>query len=168
MSALIRLERRDDRASIRDVIRLAFGGEGEGELVDRLRAQGYAKLSLVAEVEAAIVGHILFSELPIVTQDGAIKALALAPMAVTPARQRQGVGTKLVRQGLRLCRDQGYRAVVVLGHPEYYPRFGFSAKLAERLSAPSSGEAFMALELVPGALGGVEGEVRYPPPFDAV
>ena len=71
----------------------------------------------------------------------------------------------LVREGLRACREAGHRIVVVLGHPEFYPRFGFSARLAERLKSPYSGPAFMAIELVPGALEGVEGEVRYPPPF---
>jgi putative acetyltransferase len=91
--------------------------------------------------------------------------LALAPLAVTPARQRQGIGSQLVREGLRACAAAGHRIVVVLGHPAYYPRFGFSAALARPLKAPFSGESFMAAELVPGALPGVAGEVRYPPPF---
>lgn len=71
----------------------------------------------------------------------------------------------LASEGLRVCRDRGYGIVVVLGHPESYPRFGFSARIAERLRSPYSGPAFMAIELGPGALGGVEGEVRYPSPF---
>ena len=74
----------------------------------------------------------------------------------------------LVREGLRTCVEAGHRIVVVLGHPEFYSRFGFSAKLARRLKSPYSGPAFMALELVSGALEGVEGEVQYPPPFDGV
>src|SRR5205807_7027312 len=99
------------------------------------------------------------------TPNGTVPTLALAPMAVIPLRQRQGVGTSLVREGLRKCAEAGHRIVVVLGHPDYYPRFGFSARLAERLMAPFSGAAFMALELMPGALAEVAGEVRYAPPF---
>ena len=136
--------------------------------MDALRDGGYARLSLVAEEGGRVVGHVLFSDLPIVTQAGTLHALALAPVAVLPSRQRQGVGSLLVREGLRLCAEQGHRVVVVLGHPDYYPRFGFSARRAGRLKAPFSGAAFMALELVPGALAGVTGEVRYPPPFGVV
>jgi putative acetyltransferase len=92
--------------------------------------------------------------------------LALAPMAVLPAFQKQGIGSALVRNGLELCRELGHRIVIVLGHPNFYPRFGFSAKLAEALSSPfGGGESWMALELAPGALGGVAGRVQYPPPF---
>lgn len=86
-------------------------------------------------------------------------------MAVLPAKQRQGIGSQLVREGLRVCAEAGHRIVVVLGHPDFYPRFGFSAQLAERLKAPFARPAFMALELVPGALENIIGEVRYPPPF---
>ncbi len=86
-------------------------------------------------------------------------------MAVLPSYQRTGIGTRLLQEGLRACAEAGHRIVVVLGHPAYYPRFGFSAAMAERLKAPFSGEAFMALELVPGALTGVVGKVCYPPPF---
>jgi putative acetyltransferase len=161
----VRLQRDEDHTAVREVNRLAFGREEEGRLVEALRAEGYARLSLVAEDEGRIVGHILFSELPIVTRRGEIAALTLAPMAVMPEHQRQGVGSMLVREGLRACAKRGHRIVIVLGHPGYYPRFGFSAKLAERLAAPFSGDAFMALELSPGALEDVEGEVAYPPPF---
>src|SRR5947199_8417908 len=89
-------------------------------------------------------------------------------MAVLPEQKRKGFGSALVREGLEVCRDQGHRIVVVLGHPDFYPRFGVSATLAEPLSSPFGGrEAWMALELVPGALTGVTGWVRYPPPFGA-
>src|SRR6516165_4423395 len=154
-----------DFERIRHVNRLAFGREDEARLVDALRAGGYARLSLVAEEGGQVVGHVLFSDLPIVTQAGTLHTLALAPVAVLPAHQRQGVGSRLVREGLRACAEAGHRVVVVLGHADYYPRFGFSARLAERLKAPFSGAAFMALELMPGALANVTGEVRYPPPF---
>jgi putative acetyltransferase len=164
----IRPERVDDHAAIREVNRLAFGREEEERLVDALQAGGYAQLSLVAEDEGRIVGHILFSELLIVTQLGKIEALALAPMAVIPPRQRQGIGSMLVREGLRACADLGHRIIIVLSHPGFYPRFGFSTKLAERLASPYTGGAFMALEVLPGALDDVAGEVKYPPPFQDV
>jgi putative acetyltransferase len=162
---IIRAETGTDLDRIREVNRLAFGRDDEARLVEALRAGGHARISLVAEEGGQVVGHILFSELPIVTEKGTVEALALAPMAVAPDRQRHGIGSLLVREGLRACRGSGHRIVVVLGHPEFYPRFGFSAKMAVRLRSPFSGPAFMAVELVPGALGSVEGEVRYPPPF---
>jgi putative acetyltransferase len=161
----VRPENPDDLEAVREVNRRAFGREDEARLVDALRDGGYARLSLVAVGGGQVVGHVLFSDLPIVTQADTLHALALAPMAVLPARQRQGIGSRLVREGLRACADAGHRAVVLLGHPNYYPRFGFSARLAGRLKAPFSGPAFMALELVPGALAGVADQVRYPPPF---
>ncbi len=167
MSPVIRPETPADRPAIREVNRRAFGRDDEARLVDTLRAGGYVRVSLIAEVGGKVVGHILFSELPIVTPQGTAEALSLAPLVVVPSYQRRGTGSMLVSEGLRACWDAGHRIVVVLGHPKFYPRFGFSAKLAERLRSPFSGPAFMALELVPGALEGVEGDVRYPPPFGA-
>jgi putative acetyltransferase len=166
MSPIIRPETTADHAAIREVNRLAFGGEGEARLVDALREGGYARVSLVAEAEGRVVGHILFSALRIATLRGNIEALALAPMAVVPSHQRKGIGSSLVREGLRTCREAGHRIVIVVGHPEFYPRFGFSAKRAEPFTSRYSGPAFMAVELVPNTLEGIEGEVRFPPPFD--
>jgi putative acetyltransferase len=165
LGVTVRPETAADFEDIREVNRQAFGRYGEARLVDALRDGGYVRLSLVGEVHGKIVGHILFSELPILTQGGRLEALALAPLAVVPDRQRQGIGSRLVREGLKRCAEAGHRIVVVLGHPDYYPRFGFSAKLAEPLRAAFSGPAFMAVELVPGALSDVAGEVRYLPPF---
>jgi putative acetyltransferase len=165
MILTVHAETPEDLEAVRQVNRKAFGREDEARLVDALRGGGYARLSLVAEEAGRVVGHVLFSDLPIVTQAGTLHALALAPVAVLSDRQRQGIGSRLIREGLRTCAEAGHRVVVVLGHPLYYPRFGFSARLAERLKAPFSGPAFMALELVPGALADVTGEVRYPPPF---
>ena len=160
----VRAERDADIAAIRTVNREAFGGEAEVELVDAVRANGDAAVSLVAETDTDVIGHILFSHLPIRAPGTEVAAVALAPMSVFPRWQRRGVGSALVRTGLDRCRNAGFAAVVVLGHPAYYPRFGFSTDLAEQLQAPFSGPAFMALELVPGALrdGGV---VRYPDAF---
>ena len=157
---VVRPETAPDLPSIREATRLAFGGDEEARLVDALRDDDYVRASFVAELDARVVGHILFSELAIVTEGGIVEALALAPMAVAPSHQRRGIGSMLIREGLRSCTVSGHRIVVVLGHPEFYPRFGFSAKLAERLESPFSGSAFMAIELVPGAPNGIEGRVR--------
>ena len=145
--------------------RRAFGREDEAKLVDELRDGGYARMSLVFEENGRVVGHLLFSELTIATSTGAIEAIALAPLAVVPDRQRRGIGSNLVREGLRLCAERGDRIVVVLGHADFYPRFGFSAKFAEQLRASFSGPEFMAIELVPGALDSVVGTLKYAPPF---
>jgi len=169
MSILIRAETSADYEAIRHVNRLAFGQDEEARLVDALRDGGYVQVSLVAEQAGQIVGHILFNDLPIITGAGTVAALALAPMAVLPGFQNQGIGSALVHKGLEACRQQGHRIVVVLGHAHFYPRFGFSAKLGVNLESPFSGsESFMALELVPGALDGVAGQVQYPPPFDGL
>jgi putative acetyltransferase len=162
---LIREEVPSDAAAIAALNRAAFGGGYEADLIARLRADRLVIASLVAQVRAKIVGHILFSMLPTEMDGRTIRAAALAPMAVQPELQNQGIGSKLVEEGLKAARARRIEAVVVLGHPAYYPRFGFSADLARRLAAPFSGEAFMALELVPGALDGSRGSVSYPAAF---
>jgi putative acetyltransferase len=162
---LIREEVPSDAAAIAALNRAAFGGGYEADLIARLRADRLVIASLVAQVRAKIVGHILFSMLPTEMDGRTIRAAALAPMAVQPELQNQGIGSKLVEEGLKAARARRIEAVVVLGHPAYYPRFGFSADLARRLAAPFSGEAFMALELVPGALDGSMGSVSYPAAF---
>jgi putative acetyltransferase len=165
---LIREEIADDYEAVRELNRTAFEGESVAQLVDRLRSDGAVVVSLVAVEENNIVGHILFSDLLIVTGQADLHAVSLAPMAVAPQFQRQGIGTALVRQGLAVCRERGKSIVVVLGHPAYYPRFGFSAELAKSLRGPYAGNAWMALELIPGALAGVRGtvSVRYSRAFD--
>ncbi len=165
MSITIREEMPADYTQIHSVNTLAFSQSAEADLVDTLRTAGYVRLSLVALCEEQVVGHILFSDLPITTDQGVIPAVALAPMAVLPKFQRQGIGSQLVRSGLDICRDRGHQAAIVLGHPQYYPRFGFSADLAKAISAPFSGDAFMAAELQPQALQNIRGSVTYPPPF---
>jgi putative acetyltransferase len=166
VALLVRPETSADLDTIRQVNRVAFGQDDEARLVDALRDGGHVRVSLVAERAGEVVGHILFSDLPILTGDGMVAALALAPLAVLPEFQNQGIGSALVRSGLDVCRQQGHNRVVVLGHPHFYPRFGFSPKLAAHLESPFSGkDSFMALELMPGALDGVRGRVRYPPPF---
>jgi len=166
---LIHTETPVDQEGIREVNRLAFGRDDEASLIDALRNGGYLRMSLVADVDRLIVGHVLFSELPIVSDTATFRALALAPMAVLPEYQRQGIGSQLLRCGLETCREHGHRIVVVLGHPNFYRRCGFSSELARQLDSPFSGkESFMAMELVAGALNGVSGRVQYPPPFGVV
>jgi putative acetyltransferase len=167
MSLVIRPETTADWEEIRQVNHRAFGQAEEARLVDALREGGHARLSLVAEQAGQVVGHILFSNLSIFTETETVPALALAPLAVLPEFQKQGIGSALVRRGLELCREQGHRIVVVLGHPHFYPRFGFSSRLASALTSPfGSGDFWMALELVTGALNQVSGQVTYPAPFN--
>ncbi len=161
----LREERTADIAAIASVHQQAFGGDAEARLVEQLRHDGDVIVSLVATRGERVVGHVLFSRLPIVTGIGHLPAAALAPVAVLPAWQNREIGSALVRKGLAACRDRAIDAVVVLGHPPYYARFGFSAELAERLVAPYSGAAFMAVELVPGALAFGRGTANYPPAF---
>ncbi|CAA9433720.1 MAG: hypothetical protein AVDCRST_MAG03-3431 [uncultured Rubrobacteraceae bacterium] len=168
MSVEIRAEETGDVPGIREANRRAFGREDEARLVDDLREAGHARLSLVAEEGKRLIGHVMFSEAVIRTAGGEIGALALGPVGVTPDRQGRGVGSALIREGLDRCARAGHSIVVLLGHPGYYPRFGFSAERAGNLSSAYSGGAFMALELVPGALSGVVGEFEFAPPFEAV
>jgi putative acetyltransferase len=162
---IVRTEMADDHAMVRDVNLRAFGGPAEADLVDHLRRNGVVLLSAVAALNRHVVGHILFSRMTIDTPAGVVAAAALAPLAVAPEHQRQGIGGRLIVYGLDTLRSFGERIVIVLGHPDYYPRFGFSPALAANLSSPFPPEAYMALELVPGALDGIRGQVRYPPAF---
>jgi len=166
----IRPETIHDHSAIHEVNLLAFGTEDEAHLVENLRQSDdfIPELSLVAIDNGVVIGHILFSAISIETQQNDALALALAPMAVRPEFQNRGIGSKLVRHGLKECQRLGYKVVVVVGHPAYYPRFGFSSARAKRLEAPFqvSDEAFLVHELVPGALSGISGMVKYPPAFD--
>jgi putative acetyltransferase len=155
----------EERVLLRSINATAFGGTEEADLVDRLRADGNVVLSLVAEMQERLVGHLLFSRMWIETQGGLVTAVALAPVAVLPEHQRQGVGGRLIRKGLDLLRCQGEKIVIVVGHPDYYPLFGFSAANARSLDSPFPAGVFMAMELSPGALDGVRGKVIYPPAF---
>lgn len=163
---MIRDETEADRGDIRGLNQAAFGGNYEAGLVERLRSEELIRASLVAVEADNVVGHILFSTLSVTVDGWSVRAAALAPMAVAPGRQRRGIGSALVRAGLEAVTAQGFEAVFVLGHPAYYPRFGFSAAAASKLVSPYAGEAFMALELTPDALRGTVGAVTYPDAFE--
>ncbi|MDB5471851.1 MAG: family N-acetyltransferase [Caulobacter sp.] len=138
-----------DQAAIHAVVAAAFGQPDEADLVDALRADGDALLELVAVEAGAIVGHILFS--PLAATNGR-RLAALAPLSVQPGRQKDGLGTALMEEGHRRLAAAGIETVIVLGHPAYYPRAGYSAELARTVTSPFRGPSFMALELVPGTL----------------
>jgi len=166
---LIRPETSRDVAAIDRVNREAFGGDVEARLVERLRARDSVITSLVVVDESSqIVGHILFSPATIVTSSHEMQVASLAPMAVTPALQRRGIGSMLVEHGLQACKNAGYRAAIVVGHPSYYPRFGFSPALVANLENRfAKGEAFMGIELSRGSLSDISsGRVIYPEAFD--
>jgi putative acetyltransferase len=161
----IRLELPDDEFAVRETNEQAFGTPAEATLVDRLRGSPDS-VSLVATIASRIVGHVLFTPINI-EPPAPVRVAGLAPMAVRPEHQRSGIGSQLVRAGLDYCRDHGYSAVVVVGHPEFYPRFGFTRASAKGLTCefPVPDEVFMAIELNPGALAEVRGLVRYRPEF---
>jgi putative acetyltransferase len=165
---LLRAQLPEDASALADLHRAAFGGELEAALVGALGAAGAIAVGLVAERQGEVLGHIVFSPLELETSE--VRLAALAPMAVRPGEQSRGIGSALVRAGLERCRALGFDAVVVLGHPDYYPRFGFRPASGLGLRAPWDvpGEAFMALELAPGVLGAARGTVRYHPAFSAV
>lgn len=161
----IRPETLDDAPAVRRVNEVAFGHPDEADLVDRLRDRAGSYLAFVAVDEDEVIGHIAFTPVTVDPPGPAFSALGLAPMAVVPGRQRGGVGSALVREGLAACRAAGVDAVFVLGHPDYYPRFGFEPAAARGIGneygAPA--EAFMVLELAADALSGVTGTARYDP-----
>ena len=158
----IRDETEADHAAVARLHGLAFGGDAEARLVDALRRSGAAAVSLVAESGGVVVGHVLLSKL-----DAPEGALALAPLAVLPDRQRRGVGSALVRAALARAREGGWAAVFVLGDPAYYGRFGFSADAARGYASPYAGEHFMVAPLGAEPLP-VVGAVLHPEPFAAL
>ncbi|NJO06099.1 MAG: N-acetyltransferase [Chloroflexaceae bacterium] len=168
---MIRPETPTDHAAIDSVEEQAFDRRDEANIVATLRAAGTVSLSLVAVLQGQIVGHILFSPVEIESEPSYEGAVAMGPLAVLPAYQRQGIGGALVQRGLEQCQQQGYGAVILFGHPTYYPRFGFVPahhfSLRNRYVEPEH-PAFMALELQPGALQGRHGLVHLAPAFDGI
>lgn len=166
---IVRAEKSEDVKVVHRVNTAAFGREGEANLVDQLR-QVADTLSFVAVESEQIVGHIFFSPVTIDGECDDLLVLGLAPVAVLPDYQRQGIGTLLIQQGLRECERCGFQAVVVLGSPEYYGRFGFTPAKEKGLKCEYSvpDEAFMVLELKRDALQNCAGTVKYRSEFDTL
>jgi putative acetyltransferase len=167
---IIRREEPRDIAAIRRVNEHAFGGSAEANAIDQLRARGAASLSLVAVIDDRAVGHLFFTPAVIESSDRSWSALGLAPLSVLPDYQRQGIGTALMNEGLEECRRLGHERVIVLGHPDYYPRFGFerASQHNVRFEFEAPDEACMILALQPGALDGVNGVAKYQPEWNGV
>ncbi|HMV51615.1 MAG TPA: N-acetyltransferase [Blastocatellia bacterium] len=172
---VVRREKPEDIALIHQINAQAFGREAEANLVDALRRNGKVTLSLVAEDNGRVIGHILFSPVTIDPQmiempEGSMDGIGLAPMAVAPERQNEGIGSRLVAEGLRQCREAGHRFMVVLGHANYYPRFGFAP--ASRYNVKSEydvrDEVFMIRELQQGSLLGIAGTAKYQSEFNEI
>lgn len=147
---------------------MAFAGPTEGTIVDAVRDRCPEALSLVAVEDGQVVGHVLFSPVAVEGLSGA-QAMGLGPMAVLPGRQRRGVGSALVREGMKQLAEMGCALVVVLGHAEYYPRFGFSPAGGHGLQCQWPGvpdEAFMVRFLQEEYDGAVSGTVRYREEFN--
>lgn len=159
---IIRPETPRDIAAIYRVITDAFGQSDEADLVKALRNAGDAIVSLVAEEDGEIVGHVLLSKM-----EAPFRALALAPLAVAPDRHRSGVGSALARDALQRVREAGWDAVFVLGDPGYYSRFGFSAEAARGFRSPYAGAHFMLLARKPGPLA-TTGDLHHAPAFAAL
>jgi putative acetyltransferase len=162
----VRPETGADVAAIRSVNEAAFESPAEADIVEALRARRVELVSLVAEVKGSIVGHILFSPVS-PAADSRLKLVGLGPMAVLPRHQRRGVGSQLVREGLSHCKRLGAHAVVVVGHPRFYPRFGFApaSRYGLRCTYDVPDDVFMALELEPGTLAGASGLILYDEAF---
>jgi putative acetyltransferase len=171
VDVVIRQEIMDDFARIKDVNDLAFKKEDEAILIEKIReSDAYIpELSLVAiSNEGILSGHILFSKIHIENKTGEmVPSIALAPVAVHPDYQGTGIGTSLIKEGLARASNMGYTSVIVLGHPAYYPRFGFKPASEFSIKAPVDigDEFFMAMELKKGGLFGISGTVRYSEPF---
>ena len=158
----IRAETKDDFAAVQSINLSAFPEDGESRLVNRLRKNAQPIISLVAEVDGKLVGHILFSPVTLDSKSS-LQLMGLAPMAVLPAYQRQGIGSALVEAGLEKCRLAQFGAVVVLGHPDYYPKFGYTASsnfaIKSEYDVPE--EVFMIIELKKGYLKDCSGTISY-------
>jgi len=165
---IVRPETAEDIPSVRWVNELAFGQLGEADLVDALRPTAQPYISLVAVIQGQVVGHIFFSPVTLEAEGSAL-ILGLGPMAVLPEYQNQGIGSRLVREGLKECQRIGSDVVVVVGHPTYYPRFGFvpASRKGLRCEYPIPDEVFMVAELKPNALSR-KGLVKYRPEFGDV
>jgi putative acetyltransferase len=164
----IRTEKPDDIKKIRSINLDVFNTDSEANLIDALRKSSAPLISLVAEENNVIVGHILFSPVTLEGDKDSVSIAGLAPMAVLSSRQNQGIGSGLVEAGLRLCKQAGYKAVAALGHPGFYSRFGFmpSEHYNIRSEYDVPADVFMIKELHDSALDGQAGIIKYNPAFN--
>ncbi len=162
----IRQESEADSAEVLEVIRLAFGRSAESQLVEKFRQNpNYVpELSLVAEYEGHVIGHILFFPIEVKVDDETLQTLVLAPLSVHPSYQRRGVGGELTKAGLATVKQRGYCSVLVVGHPNYYPRFGFrrASEWGLKMKEANPPEAFMAIEFIEGGLKRSRESFRFP------
>lgn len=170
MNLTIRDERPEDQVAIRRLNEEAFGQPLEGRLVDLLRANAGVLLSLVAVADEQVVGHILFSPVQLEAGERMLEGAGLGPMSVSPELQRRGIGSRLIEEGTRRIQQQALPFIVVIGHPDYYPRFGFTPANRHGLTCqwdvPDG--VFMVLPLTPSRLEGVSGLARYREEFSTV
>jgi putative acetyltransferase len=169
MFLTLRHEDPADSGAIRAIHDRAFGQPQEGRLVDALREHGGVLLSLVAMAEGELVGHILYTPVSIAVGGKEVLGVGLGPMAVLPEFQRRGIGTRLVEAGNRKLREAGVPFIVVVGHPEYYPRFGFVPASKHELSCEWDvpDEVFMVLVTDRETMAGVSGLARYRAEFSS-
>lgn len=170
MSIIIRPETVADRAAVRNVVLAAFGRSAEADLVDSIRSSDVCvpDLSLVAETDGSVVGHILFTHVTLNNETSGL--LGLGPVAVIPDVQGKGVGNALIREGIKKAASLGYDGIVLVGNPRYYGRYGFApaSRFGLRSAFRVLDDVFQAMPLQPGGLDGLNGTVRYSPEFDSV
>nr|QNO42528.1 hypothetical protein MMHALIEK_00003 [Methanosarcinales archaeon ANME-2c ERB4] len=169
MNTTIRKEEEKDHKQIYEVNKLAFQQENESKLIEKIRKSEnfILELSIVAEIDNRIVGHILFSKIKIIG-DSDYESLALAPMAVIPEFQKRGIGSELIKKGIDKAKELGFDSIIVLGHKEYYPKFGFQRASKWDMKCPFEvpDGVFMAIELTEKAFEGKAGTVKYPDEFN--
>ncbi len=169
MNTTIRKEEEKDHKQIYEVNKLAFQQENESKLIEKIRKSEnfIPELSIVAEIDNRIVGHILFSKIKIIG-DSDYESLALAPMAVIPEFQKRGIGSELIKKGIDKAKELGFDSIIVLGHKEYYPKFGFQRASKWNIKCPFEvpDDVFMAIELTEKAFEGAAGTVEYPDEFN--
>jgi len=171
MSIVIRTETKEDCNHVRDVNFQAFGNrEDEAQLVERIRLSEYfiPDLSIIAELNKEIIGHILLSKAEVFDTDVVHEVIVLAPIAVKPGHQRQGIGKQLILEAFKRCKDLGYYIVMLIGHPTYYPKFGFKPARQfglemQQFEVPD--DVFMVCELKSNELNNIKGELKYPKAF---
>jgi predicted N-acetyltransferase YhbS len=167
----VRTERAGDHEEVFQLNFSAFGNrEDESRLVDAIRLSGQfiPELSLVAEEHRRLAGHALFSKAEVVDGNMHHEVVVLAPIAVKPSEQKRGIGGRLIQEGLKRCATMGYELVFLIGHPTYYPKFGFKPARAHGFELKQfqvSDDVFMVCELKEGAVGRIRGELMYPPSF---